>query len=193
MAFKYRGADANRVTDQNGVYFITTTVVEWIDVFTRRQLADVIVESLKYCQKEKGLVIYAWCLMPNHLHMIVSAEKGVGLSDIMRDFKKFTSKKVILTIQRINESRDWMMDKFEFAARIDFKGKTYKFWQDGFHPIRLEDESLIKQKLKYIHQNPVKAGLVIEASYYNYSSAINYEGGFGLLGLANVFLALKLS
>jgi len=124
--------------------------------------------------------------------MIVSAVEGKALSDIIRDFKKYTSKKVILTIQQIKESREWMIDKFEFAARTDFKGKTYKFWQDGFHPIRLEDECLIKQKLKYIHQNPVKAGLVIEASHYNYSSAINYEGGFGLLGLANVFLALKL-
>ncbi|UKT63987.1 transposase [Pedobacter mucosus] len=87
MGFKYK------VADDNGIYFITTTVVNWIDVFTRKELSNVIVESLKYCQKEKGLVIYSWCLMLSHLHMIVSADEGQNLSAIMRDFKNLHPKK----------------------------------------------------------------------------------------------------
>lgn len=175
MAFKYQ------VTDQDGIYFITTTVVWWIDAFTRKELAEIVVDSLAYCQKEKGLLIYAWCLMPNHLHLIVSAEEGKNLSDIMRDFKKFTAKKIIATIKEINESRTWMLNKFEFAARIHPKNKEIKFWQDGFHPIILFSNYFMDQKLNYIHQNPVKANIVSDESYYVYSSAIDYSGGKGLL------------
>lgn len=175
MGFKYR------VGDQRGIYFITTTVVKWIDVFTRRELAEIIIQSLAYCQQHKGLIIYAWCLMPNHLHMIVSAGEQFTLSDIMRDFKKFTAKKVIRTITEIKESRRWMIDKFEFAARTNAKSDKFKFWRDGFHPVSLETQYFIYQKLNYIHQNPLKAGLVAREEFYNYSSAIDYEGGKGLL------------
>ena len=175
MAFKYA------VNDQNDIYFITTTVVGWIDAFTRKELAEVIIESLRYCQSEKGLIIYAWCLMPSHLHMIVSAKENYKLSDIIRDFKKFTSKKIIKTIEEINESREWLLDKFSFAARINIKNKEYKFWQDGFHPIALYSNEFKDQKLDYIHNNPIESGIVSEAEHYKYSSAISYAGGLGLL------------
>lgn len=178
MAFKYQ------ITDQNGIYFITTAVVNWVDVFTRRELAEIIVESLIYCQKEKGLIIYAWCLMPNHLHMILSAKQGMNLSDIIRDFKKFTSKKVIKTIKEIRESRrDWMLAIFKEAANSHSKASLYKLWQDGFHPIELESNHFMEQKLSYIHENPVKTGLVAEPEYYAYSSAINYCGELGLIAV----------
>jgi putative transposase len=175
MAFKYQ------VTDQDGIYFITITVVGWIDAFTRKELAEVVIDSLAYCHKEKGLIIYAWCLMPSHLHMIVSANVGKNLSDIIRDFKKFTAKRIITTIKEINESRTWMLNKFQFAARIHPKNKEHKFWQDGFHPIVLFSNHFMEQKLNYIHQNPVEAHLVADPEYYVYRSAINYSGGTGLL------------
>jgi len=175
MAFKYS------VNDQNDIYFVTTTVVGWIDAFTRKELAYVIIESLRYCQREKGLIIYAWCLMPSHLHMIICAEEGKKLSDIMRDFKKFTSKRIIRTLKEINESRDWLLDKFAFAAKINAKTEDYKFWQNGFHPIALYSNEFKDQKLDYIHNNPVESGLVYEPEHYQYSSAINYSGGLGLI------------
>jgi len=160
MAFKYN------VTNQNDLYFITTTVVGWIDAFTRKELAQVVIDSLKFCQHHKGLVIYAWCLMPSHLHMIVSAEEGKKLSDIIRDFKKFTSKRIVSTIKEINESRDWLLDKFSFAATVHSKSDEYKFWQDGFHPIALYSNEFKDQKLEYIHNNPVEAGIVHEPEHY---------------------------
>ena len=169
MGFKYR------IEDSQEIYFMTTSVVEWIDVFTRRELAEIIVESLKYCQKEKGLELYAWCLMSNHLHLIASAEEGKNLSDIMRDFKKFTSKKIIKEILEINESRkEWMVDKFEFAGRWNPKITGFQFWQEGFHPIHLFSEPFTNQKLDYLHENPVAAGIVFEPQHYRYSSAIDY-------------------
>lgn len=81
--------------DKEGLYFTTSTVVDWIDIFTRPDYKTFIIDSLKYNQQQKGLVIHSWCLMTNHLHMIVSAQEGFNLSAIMRDFKKFTSKEII--------------------------------------------------------------------------------------------------
>src|SRR5260221_14179627 len=90
--------------DEEGMYFVTIATVGWVDLFTRLELKHVIIDSLRYCQKEKGLVIHAWCLMPSHLHMIVSTRQE-KLSYIMRDFKKFTSKELIKTMEHIHESR----------------------------------------------------------------------------------------
>jgi len=85
---------------QDHIYFLTLTVVDWIDIFTRPIYRHIIVDSLKYCQKEKGLVIYAWVLMSNHLHLIASNKEGFSLSDILRDFKKFTSKQLIKSVKQ---------------------------------------------------------------------------------------------
>jgi putative transposase len=175
MGFKYS------IKNQSP-YFLTTTVVNWIDVFTRRELAYIVIDSLRYCQQQKGLELYAWCLMPSHLHLIAAAAENKVLSDIMRDFKKFTSKKIVAEIQGMNESRkDWLLDKFEFAGRHNPKIKEYKFWQDGLHAIELYTPEFTKQKLNYIHQNPVEAGFVYEPEHYVYSSAANYSGRKGLL------------
>ena len=83
--------DGYKIRDQHGIYFLTFAVVEWVDVFTRKEYADIVIESLRYCIQHKGLKLYAWCIMSNHVHLIVSAEQG-NLSDVLRDFKKFTSK-----------------------------------------------------------------------------------------------------
>lgn len=84
----------NRISP-NGIYFLTTTVIEWVDVFSRQVYRDIIIESLKYCQKDKGLILYSWCLMSNHLHWIASAEEGFNLSDIIRILKNIQVKKLL--------------------------------------------------------------------------------------------------
>ena len=171
----------NRVTKE--MYFITSTVVDWVDVFTRPVYKHVIIESLEYCQKEKGLIIYAWVLMTNHLHAIVGVEEGYNISDIIRDFKKFTSKKIISMIKdNIQESRrDWMLNRFEYAARNDRKVKEYKFWQEGVDCQEIFLYDYLLQKLNYIHNNPVKEEIVNLPEEYKYSSAIDYSGGKGIL------------
>lgn len=99
-----------KIRNQNGIYFVTFAVVEWVDVFTRKMYADMVVESLRFCQCEKGLRIHAWCIMSNHIHLIISAEEN-SLSDILRDFKKFTSRKVIKAIEEnlLESRRNWML------------------------------------------------------------------------------------
>src|SRR5690606_38730047 len=114
------------------IYFLTLTVVDWVDVFTRPVYRHILIDSLKHCQNEKGLEIYAWCLMSNHLHLIASAKEGFNLSDILRDFKKYTSKQLVVAIGKENENRrEWMLNRFEYAGVNDKKIKNYKFWQEG--------------------------------------------------------------
>lgn len=173
----------NRITQD--IYFTTTTVVDWVDIFTRSRYKHIIIESLQYCQQNKGLLIYAWVLMSNHLHMIVSVEGENTMSDILRDFKKHTNKEIMRSLESdIQESRrEWMLNRFEYAARNDKKIKNYHFWQDGndMQPIYMYD--YLVQKLNYIHQNPVIAEIVDKPEEYKYSSAIDYAGGKGLLNV----------
>ena len=139
------------------LYFVTTTVVDWVDIFTRPKYKHIVIDSLAYCQQHKGLKVYAWVLMSNHLHMIISVEGQQTVGDVMRDFKKHTSKQVLRKLQSdLQESRrEWMLDRFSFAAGNDTKATNYKLWQDGYHPELLYTEEFYRQKLDYIHNNPV--------------------------------------
>ncbi|MEO9474334.1 MAG: transposase [Cyclobacteriaceae bacterium] len=127
--------------------------------------------------------MHAYVIMSNHFHAIVSTESEL-LENIMRDLKKFTSKRMIEEMIQTNDGRrEWMLKKFEFAAKRVRKGVNYKVWQDGFHPIHLSSNVMIDQRLDYIHQNPVKQGRVYEPEHYVYSSAADYAGDKGLLAL----------
>ena len=169
------------------IYFLTLTVIDWVDVFTRPEYKYIVIDSLDYCQKNKGLKIYAWCLMSNHLHMIVGTEEENNLSDILRDFKKFTSKEIIDKIKELPESRkEWMLNRFEFAGRFNNKIKDYKFWQDGNEAKEIHTNDFLDQKLDYIQNNPVRAEIVFESQDYKYSSAIDYSGGKGLLVIKKI-------
>ncbi|MEZ2336732.1 transposase [Mucilaginibacter sp. RCC_168] len=81
-----------RVRNPEEVYFVTFTIVDWVDIFTRPAYKQLIIESLNYCQQHKGLEVYGYCLMTNHLHLLISAKHPATLPDIIRDFKKHTSK-----------------------------------------------------------------------------------------------------
>ena len=168
MSTKYKAKD-------NQCYFITVTTVGWVDVFTRMNQKNNIIESLKYCQQNKGLNIYAYCLMHSHLHLLCSAEEGYILSEIMRDFKKFTSKKIIQTIIEEPESRrEWLLPYFNKACEHLKRNQIYKVWQNGYHAEVAYSNSFIKEKINYIHNNPVKEKVVQFPEDYIFSSARNY-------------------
>ena len=168
-------SDKYRIWDQKKAYFLTLTVVGWIDVFTRLNHKLAVINSLQYCQKDKGLAIYGYCLMPSHLHLIVRAESGYSLSDILRDFKKFTSKAIIKEIMEESESRrDWMIEYFMKAGEV-YK-KNFKFWQEGNHPEEINSNGFFNEKLEYIHNNTVKELIVERPEDYYFSSARNYAG-----------------
>ena len=166
----------------NGSYFLTLTVESWVDVFTRKNHKDVIIESLRYCIKEKGLNVYAYCLMTNHLHLIANCDEPHQLKDVIRDFKKFTSKKILSQIINEPESRrEWMLEIFSSKANASSKHKNFKFWQAGNHAIELYSEKFTWDKINYIHQNPVKENYVKNIEDWMYSSATNYLDEISLL------------
>ena len=165
--------------------FTTSTVIDWVDIFTRASYRHVIVDSLAYCQKEKGLRIYAWVLMSNHLHMVVSAEGDQSVGDILRDFKKFTNKKILKALEddEHESRRTWMLDRFRFAGANDRRITNYRFWQEGNHVEDIYTSEFLWQKVNYIHQNPVRAEIVEKPEDYLYSSGRDYAGEKGLLAV----------
>ncbi|WP_051189486.1 REP-associated tyrosine transposase [Daejeonella oryzae] len=169
------------IRDQHQTYFITCTIVEWIDLFTRQHYKTIITDSLNYCIKEKGLRVNGWVLMTNHLHLLARCEKPHLMSDFLRDFKKFTSKRLAEVILTEPESRrDWLLDKFNFEARKTRRAEHFKIWRDDNHAIDM-DHIDIMQKLSYIHDNPVRTMIVENQEDYLFSSARDYAGIKGLI------------
>jgi len=167
----------------DAVYFITFSVVKWVDVFTRVIYREILLESFRYCHIEKGLIIHAYVIMTNHVHMIISRKSENSLENIMRDLKKYTSVMLINAISgNINESRkEWMIEIFEAEGRRNSNNTKYQFWQQDNHPIELTNNKMMEQKLDYIHNNPVEQGFVIRAQYYPWSSILDYSGEKGLI------------
>ena len=164
-----------KIRNKKEIHFVTFAVVEWIDVFTWREYRDLLIESLKFCQKEKGLLLHGWCIMSNHVHLIASA-RNENLSDILRDFKKFTSKQIIAAIENsgIESRREWMLKMFLERGTANSRNKKYQFWRQDNQPQELYSPKFFFQKLNYIHNNPLVAGLVEKPEHYLYSSARDY-------------------
>ena len=173
------------ITDQHACYFLTFTVIHWVDIFTRREYKDIIVDSLNHCVEFKGLTIYAWVIMSNHMHLVGEVKAPDMMSDFIRDFKKFTSKKISSAIQLGNESRkEWLLDKFSFEARRTRRAKYFKIWKDASHPEDLTNNDIdVFEKIYYAHNNPVVAGIVDLPEHYIYSSAGDYVGKSGLVNV----------
>lgn len=171
-----------KIRDPLGYYFVTFTVIGWVDLFIRDAYRQCLLDSLCYCRKDKGLRLHAYVIMTSHLHLIVSAVEGADLPAILRDYKKFTAKKLIKLIQEIPESRRiWMLNKFRYEAQRTQRGEGFIFWKEGYHAKQLETNAFLEEKLNYIHQNPVEAGFVSRPEDWVYSSARNYCGETGLM------------
>lgn len=170
-----------KITDQDGVHFMTFQIIEWVDLFTRQNYRDIIVDSLKHCQQNKGLTIYAWVIMSNHIHIILQSESN-KLSNTIKEFKSFTAKEILKAIKDERESRrDWMLNLFSFAAKKHKRNEHFQVWKHDNHPELIFSTDFLEQKINYIHNNPVKAGIVGREEDYLYSSARDYAGEKGLL------------
>lgn len=167
-----------RILDQQGLNFVTCTVVGWIDIFSRKTYRDIVLDCLTFCRKEKGLLIFAYVVMTNHLHLVLQSDSKstFTLSEILRDFKKYTANTILEAIQNEKESRrDWLMYMFKYYAKYQVNNRNFQFWQHDNHPFALYSEKMIWQKVNYIHENPVRAGIVDKPEEYLYSSARNYK------------------
>ncbi|WP_369049323.1 transposase [Tenacibaculum sp. UWU-22] len=172
-----------------GLYFVSFAVVEWLDVFTRNQYKDILIDSLSFCQTNKGMEIVAWCIMTNYVHLVFRSVQGEKRERLLGDFKRFTSKEIVKAIQKNpKESRkEFLLEQFKKAVTKVSNVKSYQFWRHDNKPIELWSNKVIQEKINYVHSNPVEAGLVYKAEDYVYSRAKDYAGEEGLLKNILVF------
>ena len=173
-----------KFSDNSKLYFVSFAVTNWIDLFIRNEYKEILIESIKYCQREKDLELYGWCIMTSHVHLLIGT-KGNALSNIMRDLKRHTSEELHKAIlnNRTESRREWMLWMMEKAAKKNSNSAKFQLWQPESHPIELTNNKIAHQKLDYTHYNPVEAGFVARAEDWLYSSAIDYNGGKGLLDI----------
>jgi len=166
-----------------GAYFVSFAVVEWLDVFTRNQYKDIVLDSIRFSQQEKGMEVYAWCIMTNHVHLVFRSIDSYKPELLIGDLKRFTSNQIVKAIiDNPRESRkDWLLEQFQKAASKSSNVKKYQFWRHDNKPIELWSNKVIFEKINYIHNNPVEGGLVYHPEDYVYSSARDYGGEKGLL------------
>lgn len=165
-----------KIDNQDGAYYITLQIVNWADLFSRQVYRDIVINNLQYCIANKDLIVYAYVIMSNHIHLLVQSNSG-QLSNTIRDFKSYTSKKFIQHIEQNHESRsDWLLGVFKKAAFKHKRNSHYQIWTHENHAVHVYSDKFVTQKLDYIHHNPVRAGLVRQPEDYIYSSACNYAG-----------------
>ena len=165
------------IRDQSAIHFLTFSVVDWVDIFSRKSHRDVIIDSLNHCVKKKSALIYGFVIMTNHMHLIMQSGTG-HLSDLIRDFKKWTSVTLLDAVRHEPESRrEWMLHRFAWNAAGRSTNTNYQIWTHENHPMEVWSYQFFLQKLNYIHQNPLRAGWVEREEDYVYSSAAYFNGG----------------
>lgn len=160
-------------------HFLTCTIVNWMAAFSKPELAQIVLDSLTFLQEQQRLELHGYVIMENHLHLIASA---THLSKEIANFKSFTARSAINWLHA-NGAESWLAE----LKRQKKRHKTdqeYQFWQEGSHPQAILSEGMCRQKLDYIHNNPVRRGYVDEPGHWRYSSYRNYVGQQGVLAVA---------
>jgi len=161
--------------DKAGMYFISFAVVDWIDVFIREQYFQIVADSLNYCIENKSMLVFAYCIMTSHIHLVFRDEDE-NPSRLLKEFKTHTSKQIKKCIAENKQEsrREWILERLKSAGEKNSNVKSHQFWQQHNHYIELWSNDVIDQKINYIHNNPVIAGFVTEPRFWKYSSAGDY-------------------
>jgi putative transposase len=152
LCFPYRGSMRSqyKVTEHGG-YFLTATIVEWLPVFTTAESCEIVVRALAHYREHNDLRVRAFVIMDNHIHLVAEAP---NLPRVIQSFKSYTAAEIILLAERSN--RDLLLNQFAYY-RKKYKGASrYQVWQEGYHPQRIQGEKMLAQKVRYIHNNPVR-------------------------------------
>ena len=160
--------------NKNKIHFLTFTTIEWIDVFTKPEYFDLIMNTFKYCQKNSGLLLYGFVIMTNHIHCLVSTKENYSLENIVASFKKFTTSQIKELLEKDNRKYILALINSSFAKK---KNTSFQIWQRENYPEMIESEKFFLQKLNYIHNNPVVKFYVAKPEDWIYSSAKNYLSG----------------
>ncbi|PKG40274.1 REP-associated tyrosine transposase [Psychromonas sp. Urea-02u-13] len=175
------GRSRYKIIQQDAPHFVTLTVLHWIPVFTRPQTVDIILNSLRFLMAE-GLNVHAYVILENHLHLVVQSDQ---LGKDLARLKSYTAKQLIayLTTHHVKT----ILDQLAFYKKAHKGDCAYQFWQEGVHPEMILSDDMMRQKIDYIHQNPVKRGYVDQATHWRYSSARNYENEVGLIDICKLW------
>jgi putative transposase len=165
-----------RIFETEYPYFMTNTIVAWLPVFAHPSFVEIILDSWRFLQRERGVQLFGYVVMENHLHWIA---QGPDLSQQVGRFKSYTARRIIDAMEvRGFKTMLEELRFFKLRHKIDQK---YQLWQEGSHPEQIKSDEMMLQKLEYSHNNPIRRGYVDEATHWRYSSARNYEGRKGLI------------
>jgi len=174
------GRSRYHILEPDKPHFVTCTVLEWLPIFTRPETVAVLLESLRWLQANEGLVIYAWVVLENHMHLVIQAPGPEGdLGALLGRFKSWTAHELIRFLEEHRVRR--YLERLSFAKRAHKVDRAHQLWQEGSHPEMIESAEMMRQKVEYIHQNPVKRGFVDRPEHWRWSSARSYLGEEGLL------------
>jgi putative transposase len=161
-----------KINEPHASHFITSTIVQWLPVFTSTAYCNILIESFDYCRLHKELRIYGWVIMDNHFHAVVFAPE---LTRVMADLKKFTTRRILEQLE--SDGREWLLKELAHFRAAHKTASEHQVWQEGFHPQAIIDDAMMLQKLDYMHNNPVVRGLVASPEHWRYSSAHEWLPG----------------
>jgi len=164
-----------RIYDNGAIHFVTSTTVGWVPVFTHAGRFQILIDTFKFCQKSKGLKIYAFVILDNHFHLVMEAP---DISGVMQSIKRHTARTIIDALGA-GEMDEWLGAQLRFYRQKHKVESDHQLWQEGYHPQKIVGAEMLHQKIEYIHNNPVKRGLVDVPEHWRYSSARNYMSGDG--------------
>lgn len=164
------------ITEPDKPHFMTCTVVEWLAVFARPETVQIVLNSWQYQRQNVGLKLYGYVILENHLHFIAQASE---LSKCVANFKAYTARQIIDYLQQ--QKAEQLLKSLHFAKVAHKHDREHQFWQEGVHAELVFNDAMMREKLDYIHANPVKRGYVSLPEHWRYSSASNYAGAGGLI------------
>ena len=170
------GRTRYKIYDKEAAHFLTATVVNWISLFSNPDHAQTILDALRYLVEQERWPLYAYVVMEHHIHWIASAP---DLVREVRNFKSFTARAIIDALQERNAQ--WTLRQLAHHRSTQRKKQRYQVWQEGSQPKQIQGEAMLRQKIEYIHQNPIRRGYVDDPLHWRYSSARDYAGEPGLV------------
>ncbi len=170
------GRSRYQILEPDSPHFLTCTLINWIPLFTRPATVQIVLDAFVHLQQSEGLKLYGYVILENHLHCIAQSKH---LAKQMSSFKSYTAKMIIRYLEA--QRADRLLKQLAYCKKAHKVDRQHQVWEEGLHPQWLQNEAMVRQKLDYIHQNPVKRGYVDEASHWRYSSARNYESDEGLI------------
>ena len=176
------GRSRYKICELDKPYFMTCTISGWLPVFTRPETVNIVLDSWRYLQQSSGFKLYGYVVLENHLHFIAESKQ---LSKDVQRFKSYTARKIIDYLMQ--QKKDLLLDALKYYKKQHKQESDYQFWQEGSHNQCIESDNMMRQKLEYIHHNPVKRGYVDSAEHWRYSSARNCFGGAGLIEVSKVY------